>query len=190
MRHKFPIFLFACAIICFIGGFFKSHPIVGALMQYPVFTIVLLLLGLFCAGICVVIFAIWMGELISRQRRFHGVAYQPMPEENCDGHCAPGECICEDKAANPELYDEIDVKAYAEDVAPFVAPDLYNTGAIGGSIDVHAGEESVHEEEELPKEGFEGFVEAPVAPTPPPVAPHEDQNHPNYDPAAGRIIYK
>lgn len=77
-------------------------------MYYPVFAIIMFLIGLAAAFVLVVVCAIWMGELISSQRRFHGVAYQPMPEE-CDGHCAPGECICEDKAANPELYDEMEV---------------------------------------------------------------------------------
>lgn len=188
MKNKLPIFLLSSAILCFIAGFFKSNPPGSSNLYYPVFAIILFLIAIACLFVCVVIAASWMGEFISYQRKFQGQVYKPMPEEKCDGGCAPGECICSDRAAHPELYDETEVMhakpyepkaaAYTEEMVPFVAED------------VHAGEESHHDTDELPKEDFKGFVEATPAPTPQPVAPHEDQSHPNYDHAAGRIIYK
>ena len=138
MKHKFPIFLIATAVGAFTIAFFKNNPPSdGGLLYYPVFAIIMLVLGFISVAIMgfiiVLSFLMWKKEALK------------------------------------DLGNDLHRRGRSRTRTPEVAP--------------------------TPGPAEDKAVEAPETPEVPPTAeevkpsPHEDQNHPNFDHRAGRIIY-
>lgn len=179
------LFTITSIIIGFVVEFFIHYPPGSGAMYYPAFATVLFIIGAICAHLWLNLLWRGLSALIEAHRGYSPPAYQPIIEDECcDGDCEKTECVAS------ESKKEVDNLSVPPPVGSMAGEEEVTLEA-ADSLEQDAGI-IVREfmDEDLPKEDFNGFVEAtPESPKPEPL-PHEDSRHPNYDPAAGRIIYK